>query len=297
MSTQPTFHGDDVPAGSFTESLFHIIPVPLEKTVSYGTGTAQGPRAILEASCQLELFDNKSVPAHYGIFTAEPLDCTQDIHEVLHELEDQVATSATARAIPIVLGGEHSLSHGCIRGIKREYGTEFGVIHFDAHADLRYSYEGSKQSHASVMRRICEEDIPLFQIGTRSYSLEEHHFRIEHTIPARDAESIWQQGSASVTLPEDFPHKVFISFDVDCFDASVMPATGTPVPGGLLWHQVTEILERLLIDRICLGFDMVELAPIPSLHGVNFTVAQLIYNIMGYITRSEINRSYYTLQD
>lgn len=291
--TTTTFHGDDVIPAPFTEALFHVIPVPLEKTVSYGTGTAAGPQAILEASCQLELFDGESVPADCGIHTAEALDCSGEISGILTALEKHVAQSAEIRAIPVILGGEHSLTHGCIRGLKHIYGAEFGVIHFDAHADLRDSYEGSKQSHASVMRRVFEEDIPLFQLATRSYCLEEHNFRKENDIPYYDAKTIWSDGIDTVKIPKNFPEKVFISFDIDGLDPSLMPATGTPVPGGLNWHQAMTLLERLLAERICLGFDLVELAPIPMLPCADFTAAQLAYNIMGYITRGKKNRIFF----
>ncbi|MEE4242212.1 MAG: agmatinase [Desulfopila sp.] len=292
MSLTP-FHGDDVSPSAPDQALFHVIPVPLEETVSYAGGTAGGPQAILEASCQLELFDGKSVPAQYGIHTTLPLDCTRPILQTLAELEERVSRTAACGAVPVVLGGEHSLTAACVRGISRHH-HNFGIVQFDAHADLRDSYHGSKESHASVMRRIHEEDIPIYQIGTRSYSLEEHDFRRENNIPFVDAEEVWRKGAGSIRLPVDFPENIYITFDVDCFDAAVMPATGTPVPGGLHWYQVIEILENLLQSRLCLGFDLVELAPLPSMHGATFTVAQLAYNMMGYLVRSPKAKKHYT---
>lgn len=290
----PAFHGDDVAPSAPEAALFHILPVPLEETVSYGGGTAAGPRAIVEASRQLELFDGSSVPADYGLYTAKEMDCSGAIEQTLGNLRREVSRIAARRAVVVTLGGEHSLSAACVAALKEHHG-EFGVIQFDAHADLRDSYEGSRSSHASVMRRIWEMDLPIYQIGTRSYSLEEHRLRHEHNIAHADAPTIWRQGAAAAALPVDFPEKVYITFDADCFDASLMAATGTPVPGGLLWHQVTTILENIFSSRICLGFDLVELAPQPAMHGAAFTMAQLAYVMMGYLVRSEINRSFYTL--
>ena len=289
-----SFHGDDVVPSSLDTALFHILPVPLEETVSYGGGTADGPRAILEASRQLELFDGRSVPADCGIYTAEAMDCSGTIDESLERLARRVSGVAARRAVPVTLGGEHSLTAACVSAIK-EHHRDFGVIQFDAHADLRHAYEGSKNSHASVMRRIWEMDLPIYQIGTRSYCLEEHHLRQKEEIAHVNAEIIWRQGTAAAVLPGDFPEKVYITFDADCFDVSLMAATGTPVPGGLLWHQVMALLENIFCDRICLGFDLVELAPQPGMHGATFTMAQLAYVIMGYLVRSDINRDFYDI--
>jgi agmatinase len=291
--TSPTFHGDDVIPSAPDQALFHVLPVPLEETVSYRNGTAGGPQAILEASCQLELFDGKCIPAQGGIHTADPINCNRPITETLTELQQKVAEVTACGAIPVILGGEHSLSAACALGLQQHH-DNFGIVQFDAHADLRDSYNGSKQSHASVMRRIHEAGIPIYQIGTRSYSKEEHDFRLQQNIPFVDAETVWRRGAGSILLPDDFPDTIYITFDVDCFDAAMMPATGTPVPGGLLWYQVCEILENLFSDRLCLGFDLVELAPQQSLHGVSFTVAQLAYNMMGYLVRSPRARLYYS---
>ncbi|MFT5699757.1 MAG: agmatinase [Desulforhopalus sp.] len=292
--TRLNFHGEDVVPAAPGQALFHIIPVPLEQTVSYGAGTVNGPHAILEASAQLELFDGVSIPADYGIHTAPPLPCDHSIEQTLLAIEQAVAGASLQKSVPVLLGGEHSLSLGAIKGLKQHYG-DFGVVQFDAHADLRDSYSGTKNSHACVMRRIVEEDIPIYQFGTRSYSLEEQQFREEKGIWYRDAETIWRDYDKASTLPPDCPEKIFITFDVDCFDASVMPATGTPVPGGLNWYQVVWAIQKMLQDKICLGFDLVELAPQDSMHGASFSVAQLAYNMMGYLTRSAINRTFYNL--
>lgn len=289
------FHGEDVPPSSPGDALFHIIPVPFELSVSYGTGTAQGPKAILEASEQLELFTGRNIPAEQGLYTAPPVDCTGSCETTLSNIEKSVAATLGRNKIPVVLGGEHTVTCGVIEAIKH-YHDDFGVIQFDAHADLRDKYEGSPFSHACVMRRIHEQNIPIYQLGTRSYSLEEHNYRKEHTIQFRDSEDIWKSGT-ELQLPKDFPEKVFITFDIDGLDSAVMPATGTPVPGGLSWYQAMWLIEAIMESRICIGFDVVELAPVEQLHGANFAAAQLVYNIMGYLTGSAINRTYWQLDE
>lgn len=292
-AAQLNFHGEDVAPRAAEDALFHVIPVPFELSVSYGIGTAGGPEAILEASEQLELFTGRNIPAEYGIYTAPPVDCSGSCETVLKNIENQVAATLALRKIPVVLGGEHTVTCGVIESV-RKYHDDFGVIQFDAHADLRDSYEGSPYSHACVMRRIHERHIPIYQLGTRSYSLEEYDYRRKHQVPFRDSEDIWKNG-ADLRLPADFPEKVFITFDIDGLDSAVMPSTGTPVPGGLSWYQAMWLIEAIMESRICIGFDVVELAPVESLHGPNFAAAQLVYNMMGYLAGSSLNRSYWQL--
>jgi agmatinase len=287
------FHGEDVTPAAPEEALFHVIPVPFEFSVSYGTGTSAGPQAILEASAQLELLAGQVIPADYGIYTTKPVDCRFDCTSTLHNIENIVTKTLSLDKIPVLLGGEHTLTCGAVTALKKRYGR-FGIIQFDAHADLRDSYEGSKYSHACVMRRIHEQGIPIYQLGTRSYSLEEQNYREQHAIGYRDSEDIWKDGP-DLTLPEDFPEKIFISFDIDGFDGAIIPTTGTPVPGGLNWYQAMWLLEGILAQRICIGFDVVELAPIKQLHGPNFATAQLVYNIMGMIVATANNRRFHKL--
>jgi len=287
------FHGEDVAPAEPAEALFHVIPVPFELSVSYGTGTAAGPEAILAASAQLELFTGRSIPAEHGIYTAPPVDCSSDRKKTLANIDDEVSTTLRHNKIPVVLGGEHTVTCGVIAALRKKY-QDFGVIQFDAHADLRDSYEGSPFSHACVMRRIHEQGIPIYQLGTRSYSLEEHRYRRNNNISYRDSEDIWKNGCA-LTLPDDFPSKVFITFDIDGLDGAIIPATGTPVPGGLNWYQAMWFIEAIMTRSICIGFDVVELAPIAGLHGPNFAAAQLVYNMMGYLADSPRNREFWQL--
>jgi agmatinase len=288
------FHGEDVSSSAPDLALFHVIPVPYEKSVSYGTGTANGPQAILDASCQLELFDGKGVPAEVGIHTQPMLDCSGSHEEALAGIEKAVTSCLSHGKIPVILGGEHTITFGAVRALRQKY-SEFGVVQFDAHADLRETYEGSPFSHACVMKRIFDMGVPLFQVGTRSYSLEEHALRRKHAIAHIDAEDIFRMDIDAFALPANFPEKVYITFDVDGFDPSIMPSTGTPVPGGLTWYQAMGLLGKIMDSRVCIGLDVAELAPVPFLHCASFTAAQLVYTMMGFLGRSQMNRKYHGL--
>ncbi|ADD69356.1 agmatinase [Denitrovibrio acetiphilus DSM 12809] len=280
------FHGDDVTPSAPEEAYFHVIPVPYEQTVSFGVGTAEGPEAILKTSAQLETFDSKSIPAELGIYTAPPVDCTGAIKDTLLNITSAVNSTLQMDKTPVVLGGEHTVTYGVIEALYKKYGKDFCVVQFDAHADLRDSYDGTKFSHACVMKRIFDLDIPFYQLGTRSYSIEEHNLRLRHNIHFMDAEELCSGGDETFVLPPYFPKNIFITFDIDALDAAIMPATGTPVPGGLGWYQSLKLIEKALSGRKCIGFDVVEFSPIEGFHGYDFTAAQLVYNIMGIIHRS-----------
>lgn len=283
MTERLYFHGDDVLPSAPEDALFHILPVPLEQSVSYGRGTADGPAAILEASAQLETLTLGVVPADAGLYTAPAIQCTERVEDVLGRIEREVERTLTFDALPVILGGEHTVSAGVIAPLKKRFGR-FGVVQFDAHADLRAEYEGSRFSHASVMRRFHEQGIPLLQIGTRSYCQEEMEYRQAHrdTLHWIDAEEIHSRQLREIVFPKDFPENVYVSFDIDGLDAATMPATGTPVPGGLNWYQAMWLLQSVLRQRRCIGFDVVEFAPIAGQQAWAFTSAQLVYNIMAY---------------
>ncbi len=277
-------------SSSPSSSRYHIIPVPLESTVSYGTGTAQGPAAVLEASQQLEkLTEGLGEPGVYGIFTAPPVDCSwknspQEVYVRTADVMDQAVSSGS---VPILLGGEHSITNAAIELISRKYPAgSVGIIQFDAHMDLRDSYEGSVWSHASVMRRAVEKGIPLLQVGVRNFCEEELEARKTFHVSYCDASQVHRllhsaSGFGDAALPPKFPKNVYITFDVDCFDASLMPATGTPEPGGLFWWETIELLKQYAAKRHIIGADVVELAPSPGLHHCSYTAAKLVYVLMG----------------
>jgi len=279
MTQQPQFLAPEIPDLRPEECRFHVIPAPLESSVSYGGGTAAGPAAIIEASIYLEAYDGHSCPCKQGIWTADAVDVSGDAETVLDRIADVTADALRLNAVPVILGGEHTVTLGAIRAF-RDAGLPIGVIQFDAHSDLRDTYHNNRLSHACVMRRVAELGCPICQVGVRAISEPELAVRHKYPITVFDAEQIYVTGHIP-ELPANFPKQVYVTFDVDGFDASLMPATGTPEPGGLDWWTTMTTLHRLLDGRQLVGFDVVELAPIPTLHAPNFTAARLVYNLMG----------------
>ncbi len=279
------FLGTELPELAPDQARFHVLPVPYEKTVSYGEGTAQGPAAILEASYQLERWDGASDPGAEGIYTWAAIDCAPEAEAVMSAIAGRVANILGLGKLPVVLGGEHTVTWGVIQGYLQADVRDFGVVQIDAHADLRDEYEGTKLSHACVMRRVVEAGIPLFQLGNRAYSQEERAARTAHGVRWLDADQLVPQGICSFDLPEDFPAQVFFTLDVDGIDPSVLPATGTPVPGGLGWYQTLGLFESVARQRRIIGFDLLEFAPITGFHAFDFAAALLVYKMMGIVQR------------
>ena len=288
--SQPAFLASEYAPSAPHAAAFHIIPAPLEQSVSYGGGTARGPQAILEASQQLEAWDGHSAPGEAGLYTAPAIPCGGPVETVLERIEAAVREALACRACPVLLGGEHTVTLGALRALAAT-GEPFGVVQFDAHADLRPSYEGSIYSHACVMHRaVADLGLPLAQFAVRDMSREEVAVRQRYGVVCHDAETLARQGLPDSPLPADFPRRIYVSFDVDGFDASLMPATGTPSPGGLFWHQAMQILEACLRGRVVAGLDVVELAPIPGLHHADFTAAKLVHALMGFAQRAGLPR-------
>ncbi|MGE5794385.1 MAG: agmatinase [Bacteroidota bacterium] len=265
---------------------FHVLPVPYEKTVSYGGGTGKGPAAIIAASGQLERWDGASDPGAEGIYTWPAIDCRGKPEKVIASIAAAVARILRLAKMPVVLGGEHTVTWGVIRGYLDAGVRDFGVVQIDAHADLRDRYEGDPLSHASVMRRVVEAGVPLFQLGNRAYSQEEREARERYGVRYVDADRLVPQRIDSIELPADFPPKVFFTLDVDGIDPSVLPATGTPVPGGLGWYQTLGLFESVARQRRIIGFDLLEFAPIRGFHAFDFAAAQLVYKLMGIVQRA-----------
>jgi agmatinase len=284
-SIYPGFLELDIPPASFEDARFHILPVPMEKSVSYGTGTGHGPEAILQASLHLEAFDGQDIPAEKGIHTCPPVECAaENVQDDLAAISLEVGKILDHHGVPVILGGEHTVTLGVLK-VFAERNEKIGVVQFDAHCDLRDSYEDNSLSHACVMRRVHEMGFPIMQIGIRSLSKEEDIFRKQKNIPCLDAASIFHDDIPPQILEPGFPERIYITFDVDCFDPAIMPATGTPEPGGLTWYQIIEILAKLAAERNICGFDVVELAPSAGLHAADFAAAKLVYTIMGMISR------------
>ena len=266
-------------------SKFHILPVPLEKTVSYGLGTSKGPEAIILASNELERYTGKSEPCLDGIFTHPFINCEQSLNLIMDEIRTATKKISSKNKIPVTIGGEHSLTYGAVNGIYEGLNllnkNEIGIIQIDAHADLRKNYQKEKYSHASVMYLLSRENYRIAQFGVRAISLEEEENRSKYNITSFDAEVIHQKGN--IKLPDDFPKKVYISFDVDGLDPSIMPATGTPVPGGLGYYESLYLIKKMITGRDVIGFDLVEFSPIEKIEAYNFTAATLIYKVIELI--------------
>jgi len=268
------------------DAFFRVIPMPLERTVTYGGGTAKGPAAIIAASDELERLCNGSEPCLQGIFTEAAVDCEGPLPQVMERLAKRTEAAARAGHLPVTLGGEHSLSYGAVMGVARALGQPIGIVQIDAHADLRVAYQGQPHSHASVMHLLAQEGIALAQFGVRALCQEEVESRAANNVFFLDAEELVTKGTLAVDLPDDFPELIYVSFDVDGLDPSQMPATGTPVPGGLGYYQALRLVEHALKGRKCVGLDVVELAPDGN-PAWDFTAAQITYRLMAAALASQ----------
>ena len=263
-----------------------VVPFGLEKTVSYGSGTKNGPKEIIKASHQVELFDeelNKEPYKEIGIKTIKPFAIKKNIKQALDQLSQINKKIISADKFPLVFGGEHSITPGSINPIVKKYG-ELVLLHFDAHADLRESYQGEKFSHASAIKRCLDfKNVKVVSFGIRNLSKAEIDFYNNN----KDKIKIfWAKDKKDWDLSvinKFFKNKTaYITFDVDGFDASIMPATGTPEPGGLLWEDVLPIIKKVCQISNVVGADINELAPIKNFNSYNFLAAKLAYKILGY---------------
>jgi agmatinase len=283
----PIFLGSEIQQPLANQAAFHVLPVPYEKTVSYGGGTAKGPAAIIQASMQLEEWDGKSKPCDDGIFTCPTVDCSADSAQVIDNIAKATSQIISAGAMPVVFGGEHTVTYGVIKGLINAGITDFGIVQIDAHADLREAYEGDPLSHASVMKRCVDLGVPLYQLGIRAFCEEEMQIRTENKVLFQDADELVPQNIQSIKLPANFPEKVFFTLDIDGMDPSVFPSTGTPVPGGLGWYQTLNLFESVAKQREIIGFDIMEFAPIDGFHASDFAAALLTYKMMGIVQRNK----------
>ncbi len=266
-----------------SSSFFQILPCPLEKTVSYGVGTAGGPAAIISASQELERGAGETSICQRGIYTQASINCLQSHREALFELRDRVASILEMKQFPIVLGGEHSLTWGALQGVSQTLGKEIGILQIDAHADLRKEYQGNPHSHASVMRLLVEQGFQLACLGVRALDKEERIAREEYEIFSIDGEEIVRKGISQVKLPANFPQRIYLTLDLDALDPSILPSVGTPVPGGLSYYQTIDLISSALDGRTCIGMDVVELSPVAGEAVSPFTTASIMQRILELI--------------
>jgi agmatinase len=284
----PVFLGSEIKQEKPEDAFFHILPIPYEESVSYGGGTAEGPAAILGASWQLETWDGQGNPSARGIYTHPPVDTKAKPEQVIDNIAAATKKIVKAGGFPIGLGGEHTVTYGIIKGLLDAGFTDFGVVQIDAHADLREAYEGNPYSHASVMKRIIDLDIPLYQLGIRAFCEEEMRTRKTYGVRHIDADILVPRNISKIDLPDDFPSNVFFTLDIDGMDPSIFPSTGTPVPGGLGWYQTLALFESVAKQSNIIGFDIMEFAPIKGFHAYEFSAALLTYKMMGIVERLKL---------
>jgi agmatinase len=277
------FGAPDAPPCDPQTARIAIIPAPLEYSVCYMKGTSHGPQAILNASSQLEIYDEEldCCPIDAGVYTYPVLDYSgMDHATALQATGDVVRQVLSNNQIPLTLGGEHSLSAPLIAAVHEQY-ADLTVVHIDAHGDLRDTYEETPLSHASIERRVVDMGIPLLEIGIRSFSLEEAEFL--KTKP--DVAIVWahQMARGNARIPwERLSKHTYVTIDLDAFDPSEMPAVGTPEPGGLHWYQVLDLFQEICRRTTIVGMDVVELCPMEGQTHADLMAAKLVYKMIGY---------------
>ena len=263
-----------------------VVPFGLEKTVSYGSGTKNGPKEIIKASHQVELYDEELHCEPYkkiGIKTLKPFRIDSNIKKALKKISNTNEEILNKKLFPITLGGEHSITPGCIAPFVKKYKKLF-LLHFDAHADLRQSYNGEKFSHASAIRRCLDyKNVSVISFGIRNISQSEISYLKKNSSRIK---IFWAKDKVKWDLnkfKKMIKNKtVYLTFDVDGLDSSIMPATGTPEPGGLFWDETLNIIKIAAKNSKIVGADINELSPIKGFNSYNFLVAKLAYKILSY---------------
>ena len=273
-------------------SRVHVIPVPYDATSTYKKGADLGPQAIIDASAQVEWYDIETGDEHVaqGIHTQEPVVCNEDDPEYLSPLVRQrVLAALEAGRLPVVLGGEHSVSIGAIEAAAL-HAKNLSILQVDAHADTREEYMGSRFNHACVMARAREHG-SIVQVGIRAIdrveleTMDADRVYFAHEIArcVRSNDASWMD--RVIAQLEDI---VYLTIDLDALDPSLLPATGTPEPGGLDWYTLNELVRRVAREKTILGFDVVELCPRPDQHASDFTAAKLVYRVICEVLASKM---------
>lgn len=273
---------------SWERSRAVIIPVPYDLTSTYVSGSRRGPEAIIAASMNMEQFDEelRGETFRVGIHTQDALEPTAASPEgMIAAVEHAVGRVAAAGKLPVMLGGEHSITVGALRALRKRH-RRLSILQFDAHADLRDSYQGTRVSHACAGRRASEIG-KLVQVGIRSLSAEEEKFRAASDVATFFAADIAAGRVSASEIAAPLGDVVYITVDLDVLDPAYMPATGTPEPGGLDWYRLTGIIRAACEGRTVAGFDVVELCPIGGNVAPDFLAAKLVYRMLGYVLGKE----------
>jgi len=288
LSPKTNFLGIEKEFSTYENSKIAIYSAPLENTVSYGPGTKNGPKEILKASHYVEFYDeetNCELCFEKGITTL-PIKNFDSLKSqtAINRIEKDVTNLISDDKFVVMLGGEHTVTLGSVLAHHKKY-DDLSILQFDAHSDLRDSYEGSKFSHASVMSRVFEFNKKIVQVGIRAQCKEEADFIKDNNIKtfyARDIRSEKSNVKWQNRLINALTDNVYITFDIDGFDPIIVPATGTPEPGGLFWDETLDLIKLVGNKKNIVGFDVVELAPSKFHTSSNFVAAKLVYKILNY---------------
>ncbi|MBL7958904.1 agmatinase [bacterium] len=275
----------------YATSNFAVLPVPYEATTSYGKGTRKGPSAIIAASQLVEFYDeelDQDSIYNFGVATLKPISFKSlKGSKALHLIEKSVGKILDDKKIPVCFGGEHTVTGPITRAFHARLGDSFSVLQLDAHSDLRETYSGTPFSHACVMKRIWDFNRNIVQIGIRAQCMEERQLILKHNIDTFYAKDIYNQTHWMEKAIGKLQDKVYITIDCDGFDPSIIPATGTPEPGGLGWFDTLEFLRKVSEQKTVIGFDIVELAPTKTSPISDYNLAKLAYRLMGYIIKKK----------
>jgi len=267
------------------DAAFVVVPVPYEKTTSYGHGTKRGPAAVIDASWQLELWDEetKSDTWKKGIFTTRPVNCALPENKFFPQLERTVDELLTAsKAVPFFIGGEHSVTQALLPPFIKRH-KDLSILHFDAHADLRLTYEGSVHSHACAVYPASRTN-RLVQIGIRSVGADEKQFHDTGHVKTHLMHENLDLKKLERDILRELTDTVYLTIDVDGFDSSIMPGTGTPQPGGFMWYDALKLFKAVCMKKKVVGVDVVEVAPLKGSPITEFNAAKLIYRLMSYLS-------------
>jgi agmatinase len=270
----------------YATARFAVRPIPYDATTTFGVGTRDGPRAILSASQQVELYDEYLGREAYkaGVATLDALEPeARGPEAMLARVYSAARPLVRAGKFLITLGGEHSITYGLVRAVKARH-KDLSVLQIDAHADLRASYQGTPFSHACVMRRIHELRVPAVGVGIRNYSAEEARFIRDAGKPIFTARTCRTTDTWIESVVGELTDHVYVTIDIDGFDPAVAPGTGTPEPGGLDWYQVTDLLGAVARRKTIVAADVVEVRPLPPSTVTEFLAAKLIYRLIGLVS-------------
>lgn len=285
-----TFMGVD---NDYEKARIVFLPVPYDGTTSYQTGARYGPHALIEASRQVETYDEelKADFTRLGLYTAEEIEPNLSGPEATLDRVSQAVTQVIEdRKMPFVIGGEHSLTAGALKALRKAH-PKATVLHLDAHPDMRPEYEGTPFNHGCVMRRALDMGFRIVQAGIRAVSAEDADTwkkfgKNAKTFLMREKDS-WTPAD----IVKDLGSEVYVTLDIDVLDSGIMPSTGTPEPGGFSWTEILRLLRKVAQERNIVGMDLMELAPIPGMRAPDYLAAKLAYKMTGYAFEKELKRA------